>query len=56
MPLCILSGKDPLRYDYIIFNAPYGERILMNDNKPSGMETSKVIRLTRDNFKAPECI
>ncbi len=26
-----------VRYDYIIYEAPYGERILINDNKPSGL-------------------
>ena len=37
-----------VRYDYIIFGAPYGERILINDNKPSGLEMSKSICLNRD--------
>ncbi len=37
-----------LRFDYIIYNAPYGERILINDSKPSGLEMSKVISLDRD--------
>lgn len=27
-----------VRYHHIIFNAPYGERILMNDDKPSGLK------------------
>ena len=26
-----------IRYDHIIYNAPYGERILINDQKPSGL-------------------
>lgn len=29
--------KNNIRYDYIIYNAPYGERILINDTKPSGL-------------------
>ena len=29
-----------VRYDYIIFNVPYGERILINDDKPSGLQMS----------------
>lgn len=37
-----------IRYDNIIFNAPYGERILVNDDKPSGLSTSKAISLARD--------
>ena len=27
-----------IRYDHIIFGAPYGERILINDDKPSGLK------------------
>ena len=26
-----------IRYDHIIFNAPYGERIIVNDKKSSGL-------------------
>lgn len=37
-----------IRYDGIVFNAPYGERILINDNKPSGLQTGKVINKKRD--------
>lgn len=37
-----------VRYDYIIFNAPYGERILLNDDKPSGLKVSQAIALKRD--------
>jgi 23S rRNA G2445 N2-methylase RlmL len=39
-----------IRYDYIIFNAPFGERILINDNKPSGLKTSIAITTQRDVF------
>lgn len=38
-----------IRFDYIIFNAPYGERILINDDKPSGLKTGIVINQKRDN-------
>jgi len=37
-----------VRYDHIIFGAPYGERILINDNKPSGLEMSVAINKKRD--------
>lgn len=37
-----------VRYDYIIFNAPYGERILVNDDKPSGLCMSHAVRVNRD--------
>lgn len=39
-----------LRYDDIIFNLPYGERIVVNDKKPSGLEMSKSVNLDRDDF------
>lgn len=38
-----------IRYDYIIFGAPYGERILINDKKPSGLSMSYTINVERDN-------
>ena len=38
-----------LRYDQIIFDLPYGERILLNDKKPSGLPTAHAINLTRDS-------
>ncbi len=40
--------KNGIRYDYIIFDAPYGERIIINDNKPSGLKTGIAINLDRD--------
>ena len=46
-------NKHSIRYDCIIFNAPYGERILVNDNKPSGLKTSVVLNLTRNVFQIP---
>ena len=42
--------ENGIRYDYIIFNAPYGERILMNDNKPSGLKTGVVLNLDRNSL------
>ena len=29
-----------IRYDHIIFGAPFGERIVVNDAKPSGLRTA----------------
>ena len=40
--------ENNIRYDHIIYDAPYGERILINDNKPSGLEMAKSICLDRD--------
>lgn len=37
-----------IRYDHIIWNAPYGERILVNDEKPSGLRTAVAINTQRD--------
>lgn len=42
-------NKNNIRYDHIIFNAPYGERIIVNDRKPSGLEMSKAININRDD-------
>lgn len=40
--------KNGVRYDYIIFDAPYGERILVNDDKPSGLKMSLSVNVTRN--------
>ena len=40
--------KYGLRYDHIIFNVPVGERILVNDDKPSGLKTFYAISKKRD--------
>ncbi|MCL2399022.1 MAG: HAD family acid phosphatase [Defluviitaleaceae bacterium] len=37
-----------IRYDCIVYNAPYGERILINDSKPSGLKTTIAIDIERD--------
>lgn len=39
-----------IRYDDIIYNAPYGERILVNDAKPSGLKTAIAVNTKRDEF------
>ena len=38
-----------LRYDHIIFEAPMGERILINDNKPSGLKCAYAVNKNRDD-------
>ena len=40
--------KNKVRYNHIIFNAPYGERIIVNDNKPSGLAMSLSLGVKRD--------
>ena len=38
-----------IRYNNIIFGIPYGERLLINDYKPSGLQTSYGINVIRDD-------
>lgn len=40
-----------IRYDHIVYEAPYGERILINDNKPSGLKMAYAIDTERDKVK-----
>lgn len=40
--------ENGIRFDHIIFEAPYGERILINDKKPSGLEMAYAIGTNRD--------
>lgn len=44
-----LKNND-IKYNYIIFDIPYGERIVVNDKKPSGLEMSKSVNLNRNEF------
>lgn len=39
-----------IRYNGIICGAPYGERILVNDRKPSGLGMAIAVNTTRDQF------
>jgi hypothetical protein len=32
--------KNDLRYDYLLFNLRHGERIIVNDEKPNGLQTA----------------
>lgn len=40
--------SNSLRYDQVIFGLPKGERILINDIKPSGLETAYAINIGRN--------
>ena len=42
--------KNNIRYDYILTDIPVGERILINDKKPSGLNTAIAKNLNRDQF------
>ena len=41
--------ENDIRYDHIIYEAPFGERILVNDDKPSGLSMAHVINKKRDD-------
>ena len=44
-------AENNIRYDAIIFNAPPGERIILNDNKPQGLVTALALQRQRDNWE-----
>ncbi len=44
--------KSGIRFDHIVFGAPFGERIVVNDRKPSGLLTAHAINTERD--RAPD--
>lgn len=39
-----------IRFDSIVYGIPYGERLLVNDEKPSGLKTAFAINTRRDQF------
>lgn len=41
-------SQNQIRFDLIIFGMPHGERILINDVKPSGLRTAYSINKIRD--------
>ena len=41
--------NNSIRYNYLLNNVPVGERILINDKKPSGLITAYVINKNRDD-------
>ncbi len=40
--------ENNIRFNHIIYEAPYGERILINDSKPSGLKMAYAIDTKRD--------
>ena len=55
MTLDFLAEQE-IRYDEILFNMPMGERIIVNDRKPSGLDMSVALNIDRDRFELPEII
>ena len=45
-----------IRFDEILFDMPLGERILVNDRKPSGLDMAVALNLERDHFSLPKII
>lgn len=41
-------SENGLRYNHIIFDAPMGERIIINDDKPSGLKMAYALNKKRD--------
>lgn len=42
--------ENKIRYDYILYNMPYGERILINDRKPSGLAAAVAVNIERNHL------
>lgn len=42
-------AENELRYDYLLTDMPMGERILVNDDKPSGLKCAYAICKERDS-------
>jgi hypothetical protein len=40
--------RQGIRYDYAIFGVPKGERIVINDSKPSGLATAIAVNISRN--------
>ncbi len=46
--LKLFLKNNNIRYDYILSDMPVGERILVNDKKPSGLSTAYAVNKERD--------
>ena len=46
--------ENGITYHAIVYGVPYGERILVNDKKPSGLIMSIAVNTTRDIFMNAE--
>lgn len=45
-----------IRYDEILFEMPMGERIVVNDRKPSGLNMAVALNMDRDRFELPDVV
>ncbi len=48
--------KHNIRFNEILFNIPMGERIVINDRKPSGIDMSVAINFDRNKPQFPKVI
>lgn len=48
--------ENHIRYDEILFQMPMGERIVVNDRKPSGLNIAIALNMDRDVFLLPQII
>lgn len=48
--------EQDIRYDQIIFNMPMGERIVVNDRKPSGIDMAVAVNIRRDEPVLPDVV
>ena len=48
--------ENHIRYDEILFNLPMGERIIVNDRKPSGLDIAVALNMERDQFNLPNIV
>lgn len=48
--------ENKIRYDAILFDMPMGERIVVNDRKPSGLDMAIAINIDRDKFELPSIV
>ena len=46
--------EDRIRYSEVLFNMPMGERIVVNDRKPSGLPMAVALNCQRDEFALPK--
>ena len=45
--------KHSVRFDEILFEMPMGDRIVVNDRKPSGLDMAVAVNVERDEFELP---
>ena len=50
----VFLTQNDIRFDSIICGAPFGERILINDIKPSGLRTAFAVNKNRDDVFSVE--